>query len=395
MQNNCAGGAAAPICWTVVGVPTSRRLAGFRDAVEQHAGHQVRLISYADLLGDALPPAPPHGSLVRLESPGEDDEVTKHLLRLGIEPMRAAGRVPTDAAAIGRIVFARGEVLHPRQWFLGFQAFLQRLARDWSGLGLRWMSTPDAILTAFDKLRCLRLWESAGLPTPRRWDGIQTYHQLRAAINERHARVFVKLRYGYSAMGAVALEWRGERVRAITTVETVWNDGRPRLFVTKRPRVLLREQEIAWLIDTLAMEEVIVEQWLPKARWRGLPFDVRIVCIGQQARHVVGRGSTSPFTNLNLDATRIAASDLAVRLGASWQTLRELAARAAASIPDAFALGLDLLVRPGEGHFALLEANAFGDYLPRLTDGGQTTYEAEVTAFLACDTVASEQQVRA
>src|SRR6202008_2992573 len=97
---------------------------------------------------------------------------------------------------------------------------------------------PDAVATTFDKIACLELWEDAGLPTPRRYSEVSNYGRLREAIERPHARVFVKLRYGYSAMGALAIEWRPGRVRAITTVETTGANDCPRFFVSKKPRVL-------------------------------------------------------------------------------------------------------------------------------------------------------------
>jgi len=190
--------------------------------------------------------------------------------------------------------------------------------------------------------------------------------------------MFVKLRYGYSAMGALALEWRDQRVRAITTVEVAWMRGRPRLFVTKRPRVLDRELEIAWLIDLLGKEEIVVENWLPKARMDGRPYDLRVVVIGGKTRHVVGRSNTSPFTNLNLDARRLAGEDVERALGPAWTELESLSEQAAARIPGAGSLGIDVLVLPCQRRFALLEANAFGDYLPGLLHEGESTYEAEL-----------------
>ena len=236
---------------------------------------------------------------------------------------------------------------------------------------------PESIITSFDKLACLERWERVGIPIPPRIAEASTYSAIRKHVAEHYARMFIKLRYGYSAMGAVALEWRGDLVRAITTVEVVWSEGRPRLYVSKRPRVLTREFEIAWLIDTLAMEEVIVERWLPKARWEGMPYDLRIVMIGGRVRHVVGRASSSPFTNLNLDARRIAREEIVTNLGTAWPELESLAERAAEQIPEAGVLGLDVLVRPRNQGFVLLEANAFGDYLPGLLHEGDTTYAAQ------------------
>jgi hypothetical protein len=134
------------------------------------------------------------------------------------------------------------------------------------------------------------------------------------------------------------------------------------------------------LIDLLGREEIVVESWIPKARWNGVPFDLRFVVIAGKMRHVVGRANASPFTNLNLGASRIERDAMEQRFGDSWSTVESLAERASAEIPNATVLGIDLLVRPGLKRFALLEANAFGDYLPNLLHDGDTTYEAELRA---------------
>lgn len=364
-----------PVPVVVVGPPQSRRIAAIRDAAHRAGGLDLTVIAYPDALGDRY--APPAGSVVRLESPSECDATLRAFLKAGIVPMEASGRTPVGVRAIEELASDRGAILHPLQWYLGFRRELEALEGRWHECGVRWMSAPRAVAFAFDKLACLDRWSAAGLPVPPRPSGASTYGDLRRDIAADHARLIIKLRYGYSAMGAVALEWRGSLVRAITTVEVVWSDGRPRLFVSKRPRVLRREFEIAWLIDTLGMEGILVEEWLPKARWNGRPFDLRLVTIGGAVRHVVGRAGSSPFTNLNLDAVRIPRDAVLETIGDAWPEVRRTAEQAAATIPDAGMLGLDVLVRPCRKRFALLEANAFGDYLPGLTHCGLSTYEAQ------------------
>lgn len=357
-------------------------MALFRDAALGH-GCQVSPISYDELLTGRACQAPmAAGTIVRIDSPGPNAAVTRCILTAGIEPMEQRGRVPLGARAIDARSFGRGEIVRPLQWFLGLRRLLRRLEALWTPRGAWWMNTPSAVLTAFDKRECRDLWSLAALPIAAGMQPIQSYAKLRAAAPDRHRRLFIKLRYGYSAMGAVALEWRGDRARAITTVEVTRQAGEPRLFVSKRPRVLDREQEIAWLVDTLALEEIVVEDWLPKARLHGKPFDLRILTIGGRARHVVGRAHNSPFTNLNLDADRVASHELAELLGEHWPGILSLAERAAARIPGAWSLGMDLLVRPGRRDGVLLEANAFGDYLPGLLCDGETTYEMQIREFL-------------
>lgn len=369
--------------WILLGNPESRRVRGFVEAAQRLGLREVAVVSYASLLNGNVPRdtvAP--GTVVRIESPGENWEVEKLILKAGIEPLQSVGGVPVREAELDAKPASRGEIHRPRQWYLGFRRILQRLQADWGARGVTWMSSPDEIATTFDKLACQQLWAQRGLPVPAFRGDVATYHQLRTMMREPHRRLFIKLRHGYSAIGAVALEWRGDLVRALTTVEVVWSAGRPRLFLTKRTRVLRREFEIAWLIDTLATEAVLVEEWLPKARWRGRPFDLRVVTIGGRASHVVGRAHPSPFTNLNLDATRIPAEELEQRLGGGWAEALACVERAAAAFPRSTALGIDLLVRPSRRRFALLEANAFGDFLPGWLSRGESTYEAELRFLL-------------
>ncbi len=381
-----SNGAWRPERIVVIGVAHCQRVAAFAEAAHRIARVPVETITYLNAMaGRCVPPL--SGSLVRLESPGGCFATTQALLSAGIGPMEVWGRTPISSAEIANLESARGEMVYPLQWFLGFREILRRLQDDWLCDDICWMSRPTTIATTFDKLACLERWQHVGLPVPRRFAGISSYEHLRASLNDRHARLMVKLRFGYSAVGAMALEWRGPLVRAITTMETISTGNRRRLFVSKRPRLLNHETEIAWLFDRLAQEDVLVEAWLPKARWRGQPFDVRAVVINGRLQHVVGRANSSPFTNLNLDATRISQAGVEELFGAGWSNFQQLCERAASCLPGASVLGVDVLPRPGCRHFTLLEANAFGDYLPGLLHRHLTTYEAELYSLVGCQQV--------
>jgi hypothetical protein len=169
-------------------------------------------------------------------------------------------------------------------------------------------------------------------------------------------------------------------MQAITTVESVRHEGRLRLYNTRRLRRHEDPAEVAPLIDALCREGVQVEEWLPKAAFEGDVFDLRVLVIGGEVRHVVPRLSRQPMTNLHLlnrrgDPERIRAEvppeDWAAALGS--------ARRAAALFPRCLHVGVDLLLTPRFRH-AVLEANAFGDLLPGVLWRGLDTYEAEVAA---------------
>lgn len=367
----------------VVGNPESRRTQAFLAAARALPQFAIRLVSYVELFdrpGEVVPPDA--GALVRIESPGESAAVSNRLLAAGCAEAVRCGVAPHDPIEClpkgEESEWKRGRIPPPLQWYLGFRAFLGRLDAAWTPLGVRWCSSPEAIAVMFDKQACLERWDAAGIATPPRYPSVRSYDELRAAVDRRHARLFVKLRYGYSAAGAVALEWRGDLVRAITTVEYEAGGDRSAMYVTKRPRVLRDEAEIARLIDDLAAERIVVEAWLPKARCDAVPFDLRLVVVGGKLRHVVGRAHPSPFTNLNLGARRLTADDVRRALGDDHAQLATFTERAAASFPDAAMIGIDVLPRASGRGLVALEANAFGDYLPGLLHEGLTTHETQL-----------------
>jgi hypothetical protein len=195
-------------------------------------------------------------------------------------------------------------------------------------------------------------------------------------------RVMVKLAHGSGAAGCLALHWSRGRLRALTTLVEVVVGGQRRWYCSKKPQFLLDEAEIAALVNRLCVEKVQVEEWLPKARWKGQNFDLRIVTIGGRPRHVVARASPWTFTNLTLGGHR---GDLAViqeRIGTEgWQLLRDTCAMAARVFPGCYSLGIDLLLKPDYRRHVVLEINAFGELLLNQLDEGENTYTAILSSW--------------
>jgi hypothetical protein len=158
--------------------------------------------------------------------------------------------------------------------------------------------------------------------------------------------------------------------------------GRRRWYCSKKLQLLTDEVEIAGVVDRLCIERVQVEEWLPKARWEGRNFDLRVVTIGGVPRHAVARLSPSPFTNLTLGNRRGDLNGIRTELGAeSWEQLRETCRRVAGVFPRSHALGIDVLLHPDWRRHAVLEVNAFGELLPGVLDRGEDTYTAMAAAW--------------
>jgi glutathione synthase/RimK-type ligase-like ATP-grasp enzyme len=385
------GGPAGRI--VVVGHPGHKRVALFQEALTRRGLPPAHVLAWHDLLTgrDDLRRAVAGGALVRLESPGQDFEVEKLLLAAGTEEEEtedtAASFLPAEEAL--RLLFDRGRLLCPRQWYRGFRAVLRRLAAESEGLpGVRWLSHPEDVVTLFDKRRCQGVFAGAGLPVPPGLGPVRSFAELLARMEETgRRRVFIKLACGSSGSGVVAFRTSGPRLQAITTVEMERQGGGLRLYNSRRIRCYESPADAGSLIDALCREGVQVEEWLPKAEHAGRTFDLRVLVVGGRVCHIVPRLSRSPLTNLHLLNERGDADRVRAEVPEEcWEAALATCRRAAALFPRCHHVGVDLLFTPGFRRHAVLEANAFGDLLPGVLWNGLDTYEAALAA-LAHDQV--------
>lgn len=344
----------------------------------------LQLVDWNDWLqeGLTLPQALRTASWLRVESPGEDWGLERQFLEQGAALRAAEGGTPLWTPELDRLAGHRGTIAAPRQWYLGLCRVLRRLDTLLLEFPHVRMLTPvRQVVRLFDKGQCQPLFREGGLPIPEFVLGIKGYDHLRSALPGRSGRWMLKLRHGFSSLGAMALHWERGRVRALTTTAIEYSPKGERLLLSKRLQALTDERQIAHLVDRLAPEGWIAEAWLPKLLCGGLPFDLRCVVLNGTARHLLGRGAASPFTNLNLNGRRIAADVLENALRDMIGPVREHAARAAACFPGMSSVGVDILVRP-DHRLAILEANAFGDFLPDFHDRGETPQEAFLAALI-------------
>ncbi|MGW2052260.1 STM4014 family protein [Streptomyces sp. NPDC001858] len=358
--------------FAVVGNPHNRRVTMFCAAVRAAGLPAPRLLAWRDVLRDGARFEP--GETVRIDSPGEDEEVERQLRGPG-DPARVEG--------MGR-------------WYARFTGAVREVATAAWEAGATLLDDPAELAEMFDKRLCHGVLSAAGVavpPSPTSGPDaprIGGWDDARAALisDEGMRRAFVKLAHGSSASGVLAVTAAGPgRFRAVTSVELT-PEGE--LFNSLRVRGYARETDIAAIVDTLAPDGLHIERWLPKAAQSGRSADLRVVVVGGRATHAVVRASRSPMTNLHLGGIRgdlAAARAATAAAGVDWASdVLGLAERAAACFPGTLCVGVDLLPATGWRRFVVGEVNAFGDLLPRLTglDGsgteGMDTYAAQVAA---------------
>lgn len=370
----------------VVGNPANRRVAMFREAARAAGFPDPRVYAWSDVLRSALAlrapraggaagagPAragrglPGPGTLVRVDSPGEDAGVDVLLRALG------SGRAPARLRAA-----ETGEILGVREAHLGLGVALRHLADAGGTL----LNPPDDVLTMSDKPRCHAVLEGAGIPVPEALPPIGGGDELVAAMRaKRWGRVFVKPAHGSSASGVLALTVAGgERVRvsAVTSTELA-ADGR--LFNNLRLRRYDSVAEVTAVVDRLAPGGLHVERWYPRAGIGGRVFDLRVVVTAGEPRHAVVRTSRGPLTNLHLGNARGDLGAVREALGErGWAAAMRTCERVAGCFPGSLHAGVDLMIGAGFRGHAVAEVNAFGDLLPRVLSDGRDTYGQQLAA---------------
>lgn len=344
---------------------------------------EVELVPWAAIVPrdgnvDGLPAFDRPG-IVRLESPGKDDGVTRLLLEAGARDDPA--EPPHDWRAVP---MPKGLLLRPGLWYRGFCRVLHGLRQSFNARPhLAPTACPLAVAEMFDKTATAAKLHAAGVPVPE-WmpperfpPGAVAFHY---AIRETGwPIVYTKLNTGSSATGIVvgyhqpdAGSW------GLTTLVTL--NG---AFCSTRRVRRVQDVELVACLRFLRQEGAIVQRGIPVAQIDGQNFDVRVVCVYGKPAASIFRLSSLPMTNLHLGGRR---GDFARCRAAiptrDWLDALDHCADAAGCFDSAIA-GVDLVFERGFARHYVLEVNAFGDFFPGWTDARERSVhslEIEATA---------------
>jgi glutathione synthase/RimK-type ligase-like ATP-grasp enzyme len=358
--------------FTIIGNPENRRVTAFCATLKQLGSTDPNVISYVDWLsGKQRPPVSPE-SIVKIDSPGENETVRALLVA------RGKGTTTTKPAE-------HGEIKDMRPWYTGYCSWLQEMQTLMQEQpAMQVMNDPAAIQLQFNKPACQSFLQQHGIPVPARLPGFTHYDELVQHMQQQNRhKVFIKPAHASSASGVIAFRRSGHRVQAVTAAEMVTAKNGLQLFNSLKVLTYTNESDIAVLVNRMVAENIFAEEWLPKATINDRFFDVRVLVIGGRARHTVIRTSTHVLTNLHLGNRRGDLNELAAIIGNNkLQEIKQLAEQAAACFPQSLYMGIDLLLTADLRKTVVLEINAFGDLLPGLTDEGETCYEAQIKAMI-------------
>jgi len=366
----------------IIANPENRRVNLFQQALKNLNLPPAIVVAYADLIaGKTLEDFNTPDTIIRFDSPEKNFEVEKAIIAVGAE-IATGKHQQINSVEAAKLVFDKGRILYPRQWYLGWQYLLQQWEKQ---LKCSIMNHPQDIATMFDKPLCHEIFSRHNIPVPRSLGMIDNYEHLREKMQQQKLeRVFIKLSHSSAASGVVAYQANSRFESAITTVERVQKNGQTLLYNSRKIRNYTKREEIADIINILTAEGVQVEEWLPKARLQGCGFDVRVVVINGEAQHIVVRLGKSPMTNLHLGNERGDSEEFLAKVGVkNWQVMKQSCEAAARLFSNSLYCGVDLLVFPDWKNHAILEVNAFGDLLPGITWNGMDTYTSEIKAIFS------------
>ncbi len=362
----------------VIGNPENRRVKLFVDALRRKGAPAAKVLSYESLLADIdLLKRLPSSVVVRLDSPGENFAVERQLIARGADTAdkQFSWISAKDAVALDA---DEGRIRCMHQWYCGYRSLLASI-EETLGSSATFYNHPAAVQTMFNKRECHRILRENDIPTARLLGDLHSYDAMIELMEEqRCSRVFVKPVSGSSASGVLAIARSGNKVKAHGSVLARDAGRQMNLYNTLRIQQYRTEDELRPVVDQLALEDCIIEQWLPKASISRRMFDFRVLVIKGKATHVVARLSRSPMTNLHLGNERGELAELKALLGVdSWHRMLACAEDAAGCFPLAFYVGVDIMVTRAFSPY-VLEVNAFGDLIPRVLSNGLSTYECEV-----------------
>lgn len=335
-----------------------RRLQALRAALARRGLPPPRVFDYASVLAspDDFLAAAHDAIAVKLDSPGAGDEMHEAFVRRGLSCFEGAQAMPR----------MHGELVDAHLRFAGFADLLRQLAESLPDA--RWLNAPDDILRMCDKWHCQQALAAAGAETPTLLGLVEGHDHLQSMLDASgHDRVFIKARFGSSAAGVVAYRrHRDGRSVASTTAGMHHAAGRTRLFNRLALQRYTHADDIAALIDALAVQGAYAEAWVSKPRASNdatRHFDLRVVSGNGEARQRVARLSNGPMTNLHL-GNRRSAPDALLDTAATARIERAVGV-ASTAFPHSRCIGFDLI--PQRERCVFLEANAFGDDLQDVT----------------------------
>ncbi|MBL4658965.1 MAG: STM4014 family protein [Alcanivoracaceae bacterium] len=357
----------------IIGVVNKRRVKYWVQTVK-NLKHPIKIFAYQEFIESSLVKVD-NQVTIRIESPSEDFETDRFLLKQGIKQARVS------KSDIDQLKFDKGIIRYSSQWYKGWLLTLNQIQEKVNAIkNIKFMNSPNAIALMFDKLNCQKHLSNNSIRVPENYGQIESYDHLQTLVmKHKVGRLFIKPFYGSSASGVMAYQTNSSgRESIVSSIELVTSESSNRLYNNLKIRRYNNKQDIKSIINLMAENRIYCEAWIPKKSVNGMVSDIRVLVINNKACHFVLRKSKSPITNTHLGNVKADINDAIVNWGQNLvDKIKNIAEDAAKTFPDSFYCGVDIAVSNANKAY-ILEVNAFGDLLLDNYHEGLNTYEMEL-----------------
>ncbi len=270
--------------------------------------------------------------------------------------------------------FGNSDLLKANEDIASYRELLYRFGQ---ADDIRMLNEPSAILQTLDKRNCKEILSRTGVAiTPVFADGITDMMMLRQMMKQqRKYRVFIKPTYGSGAGGILAYQMNPRNGQEVLYTSALREQNG--LYNTKKLRRFDNSEEIKLFGDVVLGAGAIVEEWMPKARYCGKSYDLRVVYQFGRIEYMVARCSSGPITNLHLnnDGMDVAELKLPDKTITEIGQLCRSASRAFNGLRSA---GIDILLTPETLKPYIIEINAQGDLIYQDIYRNNQIYQAQI-----------------
>lgn len=364
----------------ILGPSGGRRVEAIEQAARRHGVDTVLTVNYADLArsADALAEVLSPDTWLRYESPDGDLDAFRALYGAGASISEERGYSVLHGAALQDVLETPGSLGAPAQLAFGLDALLSQAQRIARCSGARLSADSGEISLSYDKTACNKRLGDDGVSVPKALKAPDCYDELMTQLRSIPGRrLFLKLRHGSGAAGTIALAaGPGGRMTGYTPLILAAPKD---LRSTKKIRKVTDPDEMCAIVSMLLPLGIHVEPWVPKAGIAGGTCDLRHVQVRGHPPFSVLRISRHPITNLHLDAERAPADRLWQRMAPDHKAdIATTTAKVLKVFPGTQMLALDVAVLNDYRRHVVLEVNAFGDHLRRMTVNGSTPQDQQV-----------------
>lgn len=236
---------------------------------------------------------------------------------------------------------------------------------------LCYLNTPNAIALLLDKYQCKKRLLNIGLSTtPLLGVDISCYQELQQLMKDRHCyAVFIKPRLASGAAGILAYRFQYKTGREQLYTSARFDPVKKTLINTKKLFCYRDKKEIQTLFSYILPLGTITERWIPKADYKHLCYDLRILYQFGKIAFITVRQSYGPITNLHLnnkplESEQTGSIPKCLNLTKKQlYDLEQLCHQAVLAFDGLCMAGIDILFEKNSGHPYIIEMNGQGDLL--------------------------------